>query len=143
VFSPRILLAIGLFGLGGCASPSAPPLEPIPDFVDSYLSAFNQHDVDSMRAFWTDDIEWVDVSGDELIIISDSADELAAMMTSYFSDHPDVRSETEAVLESGQLLAFVETARWTQDGQGRTQEALAVYHLENGKISRFWYLASK
>ncbi|MEM9570453.1 MAG: nuclear transport factor 2 family protein [Pseudomonadota bacterium] len=138
------LIAMWLIIIGGCVSSgTAEDFQTGSGLVERYLIEFNQHDVDGMRDFWADDIEWVDVSGDSIVVISDSANELAEMMIGYFSDHPDVQSSTEIVLQSGKSLAFVETATWTQSGEVQSQEALAFYQLNDGKISRFWYLASE
>nr|WP_197501444.1 nuclear transport factor 2 family protein [Hyphomonas sp. Mor2] len=137
-------MAMGLIVIVGCApSGSTEEFQSGSGLVERYLVEFNQHDVDGMRNFWADDIEWVDVSGDSFVAISDSANDLAEMMVEYFSAHPDVQSRTEIVFQSSRSLAFVETATWTQNGEVATQEALAIYQLQDGKISRFWYLATE
>jgi len=129
---------------GGCAS-----ISQVSDtasgrgYVETYLAEFNEHDVDGMRTFWADDIQWLTLSGDRLELVSESADQLANMMTDYFATHPDVSSQASNVIESGDLLAFVESASWTDETGAKGQSALAIYHVENGKISRFWYLAAE
>ena len=141
VFSSAAILA---FMLAGCVSPEpTDERQSELDFVEAYLLEFNDHDVESMRAYWAEDIQWLDVSGSESIVVAASADELADMMTDYFASHADVNSRPSNVIRTGNLLAFVETASWTSEGGPQSQEALAIYRVIDGQITKFWYLAAE
>ena len=130
--------------LGGCATlDEVSERQSEPGFVEAYLSEFNDHDVEGMRTYWAEDIQWLQVSGDQVDVVAESADQLANMMTDYFSAHPDVNSQSSNVIRSGDLLAFVETASWTGQAGAQSQEALAIYRVEDGKLAKFWYLAAE
>lgn len=125
-------------------SVTAPSAETEPSdeaFVPRYIQAFNDHDLEAMRSMWADDIEWIEVAKSDSKVIVTGASALTEAMQSYFAAFPDVRSQTSDVVVTGNLAAFVETVTWTRNGETFSQEALAIYQLEHGKIIRFWYLA--
>lgn len=139
-----VSLVFSAIAVTGCATELPPPSNlHHGDFLESYFVEFNAHDVEGLRQFWADDIQWMDVSGDTPVAIVSSAGDLSEMMVQYFIDHPDVRSTPRQPVTTADSIAFIETAEWTVQGEVKTQEALAVYQLENGLISKFWYVGDE
>jgi len=62
-------------------------------------------------------------------------------MTGYFRSLPSARSEIEVRLVTDGFVAVRERAHWEQDGQSRSQAALAVYELRGDLVARVWYFA--
>lgn len=140
----NVSLVLATFLFTGCATVlDEPPLDPHGDFLLDYFDAFNAHDVDGLKQFWAEDIQWLDMSAPCAEPVARSADELGDMMVQYFSTHPDVRSSPSQAIVTEGSIAFVETAQWSVQGESKSQTALAIYELDEGRITRFWYIGEE
>lgn len=148
------LLGALLIGLAACAPNEAPPEEaeaPAPaassmtaeeGVVTEYSAAFNAHDVAAMQALMADDITWLSLAGDSVMVDATGAEELVAGMDAYFGDFPDVQSEVEIVAVVGAYVHAKETASWSRDGVRSSQSSLSTYEIRDGRVQRVWYFPS-
>ncbi|MEM8771044.1 MAG: nuclear transport factor 2 family protein [Pseudomonadota bacterium] len=133
-----------LFLLAACA-PDAErnaPVEPVGETVDvvkGLMEAFNAHDPDAMRAYWHDDVEWIEISGDSASTVTASADQLRNELVVYFENFPTVSSGLKDIAVNGNFLTAVETPVWEEDGERKSQSSIVVYEFLDGKVKRFWY----
>ena len=131
-----------------CAVPRAPPTTPAAQRdaagpVQRLLEAFNAHDVEAMTRHVAEDVQWLSAQGGALRVETEGRAALAEAMTGYFRSLPSARSEVEALLVSGDFVAVRERVHWEQDGQPRSQAALAVYELRGDLVARVMYFAAE
>jgi hypothetical protein len=114
--------------------------EPAPkQVVDRYLEAFNSHDVEAMLALAHPEVQWLSVKDDKISVETSGHAALRDSMKGYFASLPTVRSTFESTLVAGPYVTVVERARWQGKSGERTQAALAVYEVFEGKVRRVWY----
>ena len=89
-----------------------------------------------------DDITWLSLAGDSVMVDATGAVELAAGMTAYFGDFPDVQSEVEIVAVVGAYVHAKETASWSREGVRSSQSSLSTYEIRDGRVKRVWYFPS-
>jgi hypothetical protein len=116
---------------------------PSSDIVRGLNEAFNRRDVDAMRAYWTTDITWYDVAGDQLSLVAQGLDAMDAGMKDYFKAYPDTRSELSELIENGPFVTGLETATWTSKSGLRAQSSIVVYEVRDSKVRRVWYYPSE
>jgi hypothetical protein len=107
--------------------------------VRALTDAFNKHDIDGMRTYWSADLVWYDVDGDQISVVAKGVDAMDAGMRDYFKAYPDVRSTLSRLAENGPYVTGVETARWTSKGAAREQSSVVVYEIRDAKVRRVWY----
>ncbi len=107
--------------------------------VERFLEAFNSHDVEAMLALAHPDVQWLTVDGDKISVDTAGQAALRDSMKSYFASLPTVRSTFESTMVAGPYVTVVERARWQGKSGERTQAALAVYQVQEGKVRRVWY----
>lgn len=107
--------------------------------VSALMTAFNAHDPDEMRAHWTNDVTWYEVSGDQMSIVTSSAEQLHGELVAYFEAYPDVSSRLESVAVNGNYVTAIERPQWKQEGVYKSQASVVVYEVIDGKVKRFWY----
>ena len=139
----RFFSAVFLCLLAGCAphkTRNANLEEPETEaLIRQYVAAFNAHDIAAMLALATDDISWVRVTGDRVSVATTGKEALEKAMSTYFENTPSARSEIEALMTAGVLVTVRERAHWTGKNGPKSQMALAVYQVKEGKINRVWY----
>lgn len=113
------------------------------EVVERYMAAYNDHDVDAMLELVDPDIQWLSVDGDRISVETDGAEALAEAMRGYFEAVPSTRSSIESMMVSGQRVSVRERAHWESSGQPRSQAALAVYEISEGRIVRVWYFSAE
>lgn len=114
--------------------------EPDPrQVVERFLEAFNRHDVEAMLSLAHADVQWLTVADDKISVDTAGQAALRDSMKSYFASLPTVRSTFESALVAGPYVTVVERARWQGKSGERTQAALAVYEVREGKVRRVWY----
>ncbi|WP_376692927.1 nuclear transport factor 2 family protein [Wenzhouxiangella sp. EGI_FJ10409] len=113
------------------------------EVVERYMAAYNDHDVDAMLELVDPDIQWLSVDGDRISVETDGAEALAEAMRGYFEAVPSTRSSIESMMVSGQRVSVRERAHWESSGQPRSQAALAVYEIAEGRIVRVWYFSAE
>jgi hypothetical protein len=107
--------------------------------VHAFVAAFNAHDPDAMIALASEDIQWLFVNGDKVMVEAAGKEALLKSMTGYFKSIPSAKSKVEKLMSAGNYVTVLERASWeTKDGT-RSQAALAVYLVEKGKIRSVWY----
>ncbi len=111
--------------------------------ISKLQKAFNEHDVNAMAANVTNDIKWLSIVGDSLVIEASGREALKEGMQSYFKAIPSTRSEIEAALLSGSFVAVRERAFWKGKDGEQSQFSLAVYEMRNEKIVRVWYFPAE
>lgn len=107
--------------------------------VNDLMTAFNNHDASAMRELWTDDVVWLEVSANEITIVTSSAEQLYSETVNYFKTYPSVRSSLENIAVNGNYVSAIERPVWEQDGERKSQASVVVYEVNDGKVRRFWY----
>ena len=123
------------------AERNAPTLAggPNVDVVRDLMRAFNEHDPESMRTYWHDDVTWVEVTGDRSSVVTSSAQQLHDELIAYFEAFPSVSSSLEDVVVNGKYVSGIERPVWDEGGERRSQTSNVVYEIVDGKVKRFWY----
>ena len=116
-------------------APSGPNVEA----VKGLMAAFNDHDADKMRTFWHDDVTWIEITGNQSSVVTESADQLHQELIAYFENYPEVSSSLESISVNGDYLTAIERPVWVQNGEKKSQASFVVYQFDNGKVKRFWY----
>ncbi|MBL8525511.1 MAG: alpha/beta hydrolase fold domain-containing protein [Betaproteobacteria bacterium] len=108
--------------------------------VRAQLAAFNAHDVDAMVRLVADDLVWYNIKGDEMSVEAKGSDALRKGMEGYFKSLPSAKSEIHTMVTNGNFVSVRERVTWkSKTGEDRSQNALAVYEVIEGKIKRVWY----
>lgn len=151
--SPRIrrpatawsAVVCGLFLLAAACAPDAERARPEPavganvEVVTGLVEAFNAHDAERMREFWSPDVTWIELSGEQASVVTDSAQQLHDELVAYFEAYPTVSSSLQNITVNGNFVSAVETPVWEQDGERMSQSSIVVYEIIDGKVKRFWY----
>jgi len=111
--------------------------------VAKLQQAFNDHDIESMAENVIDDMKWLSIVGDSLVIEASRRETLKEGMQGYFKAIPSARSEIEAALLSGSFVAVRERAFWQGKDGEKSQVSLAVYEVRSEKIVRVWYFPAE
>jgi hypothetical protein len=109
--------------------------------VEHFIQAFNQHDVDKMLSYTTDNIRWMSVADDQLSTQTSSKKQLREAMSDYFKSTPSTHSKVRSIKQSDTFVYTVEQAFWISAGVEKSQCSLAVYQLKEKKIANVWYFA--
>lgn len=107
--------------------------------VQSFVRAYNDHDLDGMVKLLADDVAWASVEGDKVVTEAATRAELLNKLAVYFKQYPNARSVLEQSFVSGSYVSVRERAFWKQDGKTLSATAVAVYETANGLIIRAWY----
>jgi len=91
----------------------------------------------------TDDVKWLSLVADSVVIEASGRGALKQAMQSYFKAIPSARSEIEAALLSGSFVAVRERAFWQGKVGEKSQFSLAVYEVRDEKILRVWYFPAE
>lgn len=140
----RAILLLSVLMLAACA-PDAERVKEEPaagdnvNVVNALMAAFNAHDADKMREYWAQDVAWIELSGDQASVVTNSAAQLHDELVEYFKAYPTVSSSLEDIAVNGDFLTAVERPVWEQDGERMSQASVVVYEIIDGKVKRFWY----
>ena len=140
----RMIIGLAFLASAACAPDAeraAPPKasgEAV-DAVNGLMAAFNAHDADKMRQYWTDDVTWVEITGDQSSVVTSSAEQLYNETAEYFKAYPSVSSSIDHISVNGEYVTAVETPVWEEDGERKSQSSVVVYEVVDGKVKRFWY----
>jgi len=108
--------------------------------VRAQLAAFNAQDVEAMVRQVAQDFVWYTIKGDEMSVEVRGIEALKKGMHSYFMSLPSARSEIHTMSTNGNFVSVRERATWkSKTGEDRSQNALAVYEVVDGRIRRVWY----
>jgi hypothetical protein len=134
----RLLLLVAC-----CAAVPALAQTVASDVVQSYVSAYNEHDVDKMQTLVTDDVRWMSINNDKITLESSGKKELAESMRSYFEGLPSTRARLTGVRSLGDFVTVIEESGWESKGEMKSQCAVSVYELKEGLILSVWYFAAR
>ena len=116
----------------------------LPAPMERWIDAFNRHDVEAMTAEVSPEFEWFMVEGEKVSLETRGVGALRDSMKGYFESLPSARSSVEQVMVSGAYVTLRERASWTgKSGEPKSQSALAVYELREGKLRRAWYFPAE
>jgi hypothetical protein len=136
----RILFLTGvLFGLCSNAK-TLEALTPI-DQVKRYVEQFNQKNIDAMLSAVTNDIAWMYISNDKLVIETKGKEQLATALQNYFKDY-QTQSLLLQISSHGQFVQAVEKATWQERDILKSQCSVVTYQLEKELIKAVWYFDS-
>ena len=103
--------------------------------VQKQLEAYNAHNLDAFAATYADDVELTELPAD--VFVRGIA-QLRERYAKPFAD-PTLHAEIVNRIVVGNTIVDHERVRRTfPEGPG-TMEALAIYVVENGKITRVWF----
>jgi hypothetical protein len=142
----RIILFAIMGLLAACAPDAerAAPAQAVGDNVDvvnGLMTAFNNHDADTMREFWHGDVAWIEITGEQSRVVTSSASQLRNELVSYFEAFTTVSSSLAKISVNGDYVTAIETTVWGQDGARKSQSSIVVYEITDGKVKRFWYFS--
>ncbi|NNC37389.1 MAG: nuclear transport factor 2 family protein [Acidimicrobiales bacterium] len=145
IFQTLVLSGI-IFGGGACTKSKA--LSPIFDssqaLVQSYSDAYNAKNLVGMTALMHDDIEWINLEGSDLTIITVDKDSLVSELKSYFNGDSKASIRLSDWSTNGEYVSVKETVSFTlKDGSEVSQASLSVYELDDGLIRRVWYFPAQ
>ena len=107
--------------------------------VRDYVSAFNNREIETMLSMVTDDIQWLTVAGDKILVETQGKAQLREGMASYFQSTPGARSELQWVQASESRVAALERATWQGKSGPKSQASLCIYEFSDGLITRVYY----
>jgi hypothetical protein len=122
---------------------SQPPKTENAQTVRSFITAFNRHDSDAMSRFVTNDVQWLSVDGDSIVVETDGKAALVTAMNAYFRSCPTCRSRLAKMISSRDRVSAIETASWQGKDGSRTQSGISVYEFSEGLIKRVYYFPSE
>ncbi len=109
------------------------------DAVSEYIAAFNRRDLEALLQHVTDDVQWLSVVGDKVVVETQGKEQLKASLTAYFKSMPSARSALEWTRESSARVAAFERASWEGKSGAKSQASLCVYEFRDGLIARVYY----
>ncbi len=107
--------------------------------VQEFVAAFNSHDVDGMMKLVSEDVEWLNIKGNEVDLQTVGRSATRAAMKGYFASTPTVKSLIVRSMVAGSFVSIQERVSWKQGSRDASQASLAVYHIQKGLIDRVWY----
>jgi hypothetical protein len=137
-----LLFAAGTSLTAFTSSPEPAPAAPggsAREVVERFVAAYNRHEVEAMLALAHPEIQWLSVEGEKISVETAGVAALGESMRKYFRSLPSSRSSIEGMVEAGRFVSVRERARWEGKTGERTQSALAVYEVEEGRVRRVWY----
>ena len=107
--------------------------------VESYVAAYNEHDVEAMMAYCTDDVRWMTVSEAQVSVDADGKAQLRSAMVEHFKSSPATASELLTVEGHGPMVVAVERAMADRTQPEAAFCSASVYRLQDGLIRGVWY----
>jgi len=112
------------------------------NIVEDYVDAYNQHDIEEMLEYLSEDVRWMSVTGDSVAVETTGKPELKTALEGYFKGLPSARSELQHIAVHGNFVNAIEKAIWENDKGEQAQCASSVYELEDNLIKNIWYYPS-
>ena len=110
--------------------------DPSPEaVVQAQLEAYNAHDLDAFAATYADDVELIELPDD--VFVRGIA-QLRERYAKAFAD-PTLRADIVNRIVVGNTVVDHERVRRTSPEGPGTIEAIAMYVVEKGKITRVWF----
>lgn len=111
--------------------------------VRDYVAAYNKKDLDSMLKMVSDDIQWLYIMGEKIVVEAKGKEKLRKSLAAYFKSAPKVRSDLEWTRSTSSRVTALERASWPSKTGRKSQASLSVYEFKRGKISRVYYFPSE
>jgi hypothetical protein len=109
------------------------------DVVRKLYKDFNSHNADTLVSNVSDDVRWMTIAGEKILVETSGREALRASMGRYFRSTPTVESRIESLMSAGDFVTVHERVTWRQGSTQKTQSALAVYKLRDSQIVAVWY----
>ncbi|MBC7790914.1 MAG: nuclear transport factor 2 family protein [Anaerolineae bacterium] len=121
------------------ASPANATTENAESVVKAFVAAYNRHDVPAMLELVDSSFVWLNLEGDSVQVETRGPDALKRGMESYFRSIPTAQSTLETISSLGPWVSATERAHWRTSSGARSQAALSVYEVREGRVRRVWY----
>ena len=103
--------------------------------VDQQLTAYNNRDLDNFLACYSDDIQVFLLESNQLL--THGKEQLLQSMTASFAANPNAQTVLISRICQGNLIIDLEKITGYTDGQ--TITTIAIYEVQNTKITRLWF----
>ena len=139
----RVFLVTAAFALSACTQ-SKPAVTPAAHpVILAHVNAFNMQDAQAMAEVEHPNIEWLTVTGSEIVVEVSGRENLTESMETFFESPTKITGTLRDWSVNGDYVAVTETAHWsTSAGEAKSQSALTVYQMEDNLIRRVWYYPS-
>lgn len=107
--------------------------------VTDYIEAYNQHDIELMLSYLTDDFQWFSSSDGRVTVEASGKQQIARGLADYFENLPDANSVISNIKVEGQQVSVIEEAVWGRGDTRRSQCAPAVYEIARDKLASVTY----
>jgi len=111
--------------------------------VEKFVAAFNAQDSHAMASLVADDIEWLSIVSNEVIVEARGKSNLIESMDTYFKSCSTCRSELSEMVSTTSRVSAVEVASWQEKSGIRSQRAISVYEFSDGLIIRVYYFPAE
>lgn len=111
--------------------------------VEKFVAAFNAQDSQAMASFVADDIEWLSILGNEIVVEAKGKSHLIESMDGYFKSCSTCRSELSEMVSTASRVSAIEVARWQGKNGAQSQRAISVYEFSDGLITRVYYFPAE
>ncbi|MEM5497616.1 nuclear transport factor 2 family protein [Paraglaciecola mesophila] len=112
------------------------------DRIASFMAAYNEHDIDGMLLNMKDDVKWLGVANNQLVVETADKKQLQQAMQAHFEAQPNARSRIKDSIELGNTVAVVEEAFTEHNQTSKSQCAMSIYQLADGLIASITYYAA-
>ena len=111
--------------------------------VEQFIAAFNAHDSAAMGALVADDVAWLSIAGEEVMVEVKGKNELVTSMNAYFESCPTCQSELSGIISTADRVSAIEIASWQGKSGSKSQRSISVYEFAEGVIQRVYYFPSE
>lgn len=129
------LLAASLTFLSFTSQAAPTPTE----VVESFIQAYNKHDVELLVQHTSESVRWMHISGSKVEVETSDRTEFGAAMTDYFETLKDANATIIQIIDSGSYVSTVERVTWDNDGEQLSQCSIGTFKVQAGKLAEFWY----
>jgi len=118
------------------------------DIVQQYVDAYNQKNLPGMMKFVSQNIKWMSVDSDKLLVETKNKLELITALKQHFSRSRKSHSSLSDVVERGRFVSAIEKSSAKKSGKTLSYCSLSVYEFSNEKlqenlIKHVWYHATQ
>ena len=111
--------------------------------VEQFIAAFNAQDSHAMARLVVDDIEWLSIVGNEVIVEVKGKNNLIKSMNDYFKSCSTCKSALSEIVSTKSRVSTVEVASWQGKNGPKSQRAISVYEFSDGLITRVYYFSAE
>lgn len=111
--------------------------------IREFVEAFNKRDIDAMLELVDENIQWLNVDGEQIKVETEGKTALREGMSRYFRNCPSCKSSLGWVQNAGSRVVALERATWSVKNEMKSQSSLSVYEFRNGKIHRVYYFPAE